>query len=234
MKRNLMLVLMFMFIISSVPLLAMDVSVGAATWYSWWEMSMKTDGVEEDSDVDPTILYGPVLSVSFSDKLTLSSIFLYGQFDMHHDGGEDETIKRFDSDTSINYNLNNYIKLFCGVKIMGYKFNGGTNQSIGPAAGIGITLPVVGNLYLLGNISGMYNYGHEESKNHDNGEPQEVIFNAPGINSTLAIAYYIDKASTTVSLGGRYQYFKINYESGATTESDLSFYGVTLSLIYSF
>jgi len=234
MKIKLLLILLCMFVLVSSPLLAMDVSLGAATWYSWWDMSTKTDGGEEDSDVDPTILYGPVLSLSFSDKWTLSSIFLYGQFTMHHEGDNDEKVKRFDSDTSLNYNLNNYIKLFGGAKIMGYKFPGGKNQSIGPAAGIGMTLPVVGNLYLLGNISGMYNYGHEESDDHDNGGAQEVIFTAPGINSTIAIAYYIDNASTTVSLGGRYQYFKINYESGSKTESDLSFYGLTLSLIYSF
>lgn len=230
MKRMFILVILSMFIVSAAPLMAMDVSLGAATWYSWWEM----EGGDGSQDIPPTILYGPVVSLSFSSNWSLSSVFLYGIFTMSTPDGGDEKVTRIDSDTSINYNLNKYIKLFGGAKIMGYKFPGGKNQSIGPAAGLGVTFPIGGNFYLLGNLSGMYNYGYEESEDHDNGEPKEAIFTAPGINSTLAIAYYIDQASTTISLGGRYQYFKINYESGGDSESVMSFYGVTLSAVYSF
>ncbi len=56
-----------------------------------------------------------------------------------------------------------------------------------------------------------------------------------GLNTNLSLSYYIEAASTTNSLGGRYQYIKTEYKgSNPGPDEKNCFYGVTLSLIYNF
>jgi len=229
MKKLIIISITVLLCFTAIPLFAVDLNLGAATWYSWWEM--ETD--RGTQTIDPTFLVGPVVSLGFSEHWNISMVFLYGQFKMGEDGGNDE-INRVDSDISINYAINNYLKIFGGIKAMGYYWNNGHHHSLGPALGIGLTIPVYGNFYLLGNISGMYNYGEHIDEESEYDDRRRSIIREYGYNSTVSLAYYIENASTTVSLGGRYQYFRDDYELEQSDDADLRFYGITLSLVYSF
>ncbi|MCU0844330.1 MAG: hypothetical protein MUC76_05320, partial [Spirochaetes bacterium] len=160
--------------------------------------------------------------------------FLYGVYDMEMSPGETQSIKRYDSDTALNYSINRYVKLFGGVKAMGYNWPEGSHYGVGPALGVGLTLPLVDSLFLLGNFSGLYGFGREERDEGMGGGSSAA--REAGFNTTLSLAYYIESASTTITLGGRYQWFTIDYadDSGAFPETTLMFYGVTLSAVYSF
>ena len=214
----------------SIPSFAVDISAGATTWYSWWDFD--SDNSENNNDIDPTLLYGPALSVKFTDSYNLTFVFLYGNFDMEEEMGTVE-ITRMDSDLALNYRLNSYIKLFAGGKYMGYtQKNGFSHLSAGPGAGISAVIPLGGDLYLLGNASGLYLWGEEDSGD-DSSDPNEK-YTEFGINSSLSIAYYIVPASTTLSIGGRYQYFKTNYDDSAVSDATHQFYGITAAATYSF
>ncbi|MCL1832874.1 MAG: hypothetical protein FWG49_00070, partial [Leptospirales bacterium] len=57
------------------------------------------------------------------------------------------------------------------------------------------------------------------------------------INSNLSLAYYIASASTTISLGGRYQYVRIKSNAGDNSfpvTINNTTYGITLTATYSF
>ncbi len=229
MKKIIIISIVVLFCFTAIPLFAVDLNLGAATWYSWWEM-------ESDSGtqtIDPTFLVGPVVSFGFSENWNLSMVFLYGQFEMDEENSTNE-INRVDSDISLNYIINNNIKVFGGIKGMGYYFDNGRHHSLGPALGIGLTIPLVGNFYLLGNISGMYNYGEHTDEGGENDNTTRSIIREYGFNSTVSLAYYIENASTTVSIGGRYQYFRDEFESENDPDQDLRFYGFTASAVYSF
>ncbi len=208
---------------------AADLSVGGSVWYAWYDESRKGS---DDPTVDPSLLYGPVLALGFAPKWSLTAVFLYGVYDYEMSPGESEPLRRYDSDIALNYSINRYVKLFGGVKVMGYTFDSGSHYGAGPALGLGVTLPLSDSLFLLGNVSGVYGFGREE---HDQGLSSAA--REAGFNSTLALAYYIEPASTTITLGGRYQWFSIKYENDDPDEyadSRITFYGVTFSVVYSF
>ncbi|HNX23893.1 MAG TPA: hypothetical protein PKG60_07565 [Spirochaetota bacterium] len=104
------------------------------------------------------------------------------------------------------------------------------HNSFGPATGISAVFPLSNDFFLIGNLGGFYLWGNEE--NSGSGYSKTSKSKDYGLNSTLSIAYYINSASTTISLGGRYQYLKMDYEDQDTT--DTKFYGITLSATYSF
>ena len=144
-------------------------------------------------------------------------------------------INRYDSDLALNYRITDYFKLFLGCKYAGFTWDtDGKHQAIGPGAGISAVIPVGGNFFLLGNVSGLYLWGKE-------GGGKEIDYDASareyGFNTNLSLAYYIPGASTTISLGGRLQQLHIDYdgtENGAVSDSTSRFYGVTLTAVYSF
>lgn len=199
---------------------ALDLGVGATCWYSWWEF----DSDAEDMEFDPGPLYGPVLSLGFSKNWSLTSVFLYGKFDSVSDNGP-PNLKRFDSDTALNYNINRWLKVFAGGKVMGFDYDGGVNIAYGPAAGIGITAPLGGNFFALLNASALYLWGEQENYN----------FIEYGYNGTVSLAYYIQSASTVVTAGFRYQLVTLDYENeDQFADAELHFYGVIVSVVYSF
>jgi len=107
-------------------------------------------------------------------------------------------------------------------------------------------LPLIENLFILGHLSGFVLLNKETSEYIDMAGPRSIIHLEPGgndygFNSGLSLAYYIAPVSTTISLGGRFQYIKTNYSSGRDSfhgsyyDHDTSmFYGVTLTATYSF
>ncbi|HSV97448.1 MAG TPA: hypothetical protein VLM75_11025 [Spirochaetota bacterium] len=208
---------------------AADLSVGGSVWYAWYSENQINNS---DPSVDPTFLYGPVFALGFAPKWSLTAVFLYGVYDYPMMSGETEPLRRYDSDIALNYSINRYVKLFGGAKIMGYTFDSGSHYGVGPALGLGVTIPLSDSLFLLWNVSGVYGFGREE---HDGGSSSDA--REAGFNTTLSLAYYIESASTTITLGGRYQWFNINYEKDDPDEfpeSNITFYGITFSAVYSF
>ncbi len=222
---------MFIFVSSSH---ALDISIGASTWYAKWETDQS--GESHETDIDPAFLYGPVLGINFTPTVSLTSVFLYGEFDMgdDDDDGDSNEIERYDSDTALNFALSRYVKLFGGLKYMGYDWESGEHIGYGPALGIALTVPLFDNFYLLINASGMYLWGTHEEKDDDSGEKIEEDYNEPGFNTNLSIAYYIAPASLSIILGGRYQYFKTEQDNDEGGDMEHTFYGVTLTAVYSF
>lgn len=210
---------------------AADITVGATTWYSWWDFDNPDNN--DNPDIDPSFLYGPVLSAKFSDDFNLTFVYLYGKFDMKETDGYTSEVARNDSDLAINYRLNNYFKTFLGAKYMGYTISEIDFKHIGygPGAGISFVFPLGGDFYILGNLSGLYLWGTEDDESRTAAD-----YNEFGMNSSVSLAYYIASASTTITLGGRYQYFQTDYESGAgeSENPEHKFYGVTLAATYSF
>jgi len=214
-------------------LYASDLSIGATTWYTAWKY--KTDGLQK-VEYEPDFLYGPVMSLAFTNDFNISFIFLYGQFTMNPEGSNNSIkLDRYDSDLALNYRMNNYFKIFAGAKYLAFTWpNGGKHQAIGPGAGISSVLPLGGNFFILGYISAMYLRGHE---NGDTSSNYKTKANELGGNASISLAYYIPSASTTISLGGRYQQINIYYDpkiSPSAENSISKFYGVTLSAIYTF
>ena len=216
------------------------ISAGASTWYTTWDLPSETG-----AEIDPFLLYGPLLSVKLSQDFSLSTVFLYSKFEMEDSSDPDHNmdITRIDSDTALNYRLNDNLKLITGLKVMWYKMsatipanppaipepikNEGIHSSLGPALGLSLTIPLYGNFFLMGNLSAMFTWTTDKQDGYDDEHCNEY-----GFNTGVSVAYFIPKASVTVMLGGRYQSF-------TSTEFDISepwntFYGVTLSAVYSF
>lgn len=222
---------------------AVEMSAGAATWFAWWDFDDHDSTTE--SEIDPAFLYGPSLSAKFSDDFNLTFQFLYGTFDwIDTYDGEDHKYKfsRTDSDLALNYRLNSYFKVFAGCKYMGYKrteYGAVTHQGLGPGAGVSMVVPLGANFYLLGNFSGFYLYGKDEMDQEGMDLTIKSKYHEYGTNSSLALAYYIEAADTTLSIGGRYQdvksdYYYNSYEGADNSDMDHKFYGVTASATYSF
>ncbi len=231
-RKSIIILLFAALFIFPAALQAADISVGASSWFAWWHIHQ--DG--PDPHIDPSLLYGPVLSIGLPPDWSITAVFLYGHLDMENSGssGNSSTtrITRYDSDLALNYSINRYIKLFGGAKIMGYTWDEGHHYGMGPAAGVGLTLPLAESLFLLWNASGMYAFAKE--RGNQQGYSYRSNAQEPGINTTLSLAYYFESASTTVTLGGRYQWFDVDYESEKIGNSESQFYGVTLSVVYSF
>jgi len=219
MKKYLLLAIIAIYIGLIIPckVYAADITVGATTWYAEYK--------EASDFLDPTFMFGPVASVKFNDDFNLTFVYLYGQFkDKFVSGAK---MKRQDSDLALNYRLNNYFKLFGGIKYMNCKSSSPGNPtyksySYGPALGVSFTYPFIENIFFLATLSGSYVWW---SRSFDDSD-----WNDYGYNGTAALAYYISQASTTISLGYRYQRFINTDDSSLKT----TFSGFTLTATYSF
>ena len=220
-----------LFLLTDKPCSA-EVSLGLSAWYAEWKF------LNDDSSMDmkPGLLIGPSLSTRLDDSWSIAGVFLYGRF--NNEGGQDsgpDYIDRFDSDLSLNYNINRYFKIFAGGKFMGYLWDEGGGQgkhwSAGPGIGIGTTIPLINDFYLLFNVSGTYSWGQ-----NNNVSSSDTGLTETGVNASMSIAYYISSASTSISLGFRDQFFKCDYkeESEQAQDESFNFYGITLSAVFTF
>ncbi len=183
------------------------------------------------------------------------------------------TIDRFDSDSTIGYRVHDAVRLFLGFKYQGYRYlervyyvtvtpgmegmynsrGRATMDSFGPGLGVGFTIPLHRNLFLLNTLSASCLFGSEKYriKRHI-----VLTFNPAGYfiplgqfsgekfysitgNGSLALAYYIEKAGLTLALGFRYQgqFYLQNPGRGRFYNYNHKFdhsYGATVSLTYSF
>jgi len=227
---------------------AFEITAGATTWYSWWDM--EPEDSPDKFEYTPAFLYGPALSVRINGDFSLNTVFLYGEYDgdykVYYDSfGEWVTFPsktvRYDSDTSLTYRLNSYLRLFGGFKIAGYKFSVDEypayylpaievkNRAYGPAAGLSGVFPAGNNLFLLANGSIIYMLGKSE-----NSVKGKSDIRCPGYNISGSMAYYISSASVTISIGGRYQYLNWDAIDNNGTDADHNFYGITAAATYSF
>ncbi|MCL1864406.1 MAG: hypothetical protein FWF73_01185, partial [Spirochaetes bacterium] len=152
-----------------------------------------------------------------------------------------------------------YFKVFAGIKYLSYGITPAMTDistfeivktvdihtSYGPGVGLSATVLVIGNLFALGTVSGLYLWGSHGVDIIDKTlvslppYPQRNVnlkYNEYGINSTLSLAYYIAPASVVISLGGRYQYLKSDYKKNAILldSIELTSYGATLTATYTF
>ena len=304
MRKYLLLLLTAITIIAADKAYALEMTVGATTWYVWGnrneDIISSVDpvsgqqwsyryGNNNSYSFDPSFLYGPAISIKFNNDFNLTFIYLYGKFE--HNITYDRTygdtweanykFKRSDSDIALNYRLNDFFKVFAGIKYMNYDIkitetspsgveedhnSSSKHRSFGPGLGLSSTYPLTENIFLLGTISGFYLFTTGEKfkdggeaggiyGNYGDGGLEPVNWNIGykeyGINTTLAVAYYIAPASIVISLGGRFQYFKTDYDekrndddpdprSAADKDNFLinsitnKMYGITLTATYSF
>ena len=242
---------------------AYDITAGATTWYAWGKQYnyQKDKKARFNSLVesDPSFLYGPAISVKYDDDFNLTFVFLYGRFE-----SEKSEFKRIDSDLALNYKLNDYLKVFAGLKFLSYgvmptklNFFGETNfiiddidthTSYGTGLGLSATVPIIENLFGLATLSGLYLLGNQKfdiEKAIITGPPPgmhieyrsiKIWYHEYGVNTNASIAYYISNWSTVVSLGGRLQYIIADYKSNDIYVSSIRFliYGMTLTATYTF
>ncbi|MCL1865171.1 MAG: hypothetical protein FWF73_05100 [Spirochaetes bacterium] len=243
---------------------ALDITLGATTWYAlseqYYTQVKNPHGVINNSlaKSDPAFLYGPTLAVRFSNDFNITFVYLYGYFETEKNRGVGNKSKtkfsRSDSDLALNYRLGDYFKVFAGIKYLSYGItpartdnytfeipvNVDIHTSYGPGAGLSATVPVIGNLFALGTVSGLYLWGSHGADITDigGGNPRNVNlkYNEYGVNSTLSLAYYIAPASVVISLGGRFQYLKSDYKKNVIYLDSIEFtsYGATLTATYTF
>ncbi|MCL1864950.1 MAG: hypothetical protein FWF73_03985 [Spirochaetes bacterium] len=237
---------------------AFDMTAGATTWYAWGDQfnvqKEPSLGANKNSFIkgDPGFLYGPVISAKFNDDFNLTFVFLYGKFDATKKNASmaaKAEFGRIDSDLALNYKLNNYFKVFAGIKYLAYdiipssvspysiKMND-KHISCGPGIGLSATIPITENVFCLATLSGLYMRGDDKVEATMWGIPHNlnIDYNEYGVNSNLSIAYYISDLSTAISLGARFQYIIANYNDNDIGLSSIRFkmYGVTLSATYTF
>jgi len=234
---------------------SVDITAGVAAWYAWLYQPYTQDVYHNtpahnkrygETKNNPDLLYGPALSVKVSEDFNLTFVFLYGKFDITEVDDVEESppyydidykFERRDSDIALNYRLNDYFKIFAGVKYLsfstnhsfdasGFNFDGMVYEidrsGFGPGLGFSIILPIFDNLFLISNISGFYLWV-EEKKGYfsstlvppGTGGPLDVKTNCKdyGMNLTMSLAYYIAPISTTISVGGRGQFVRTKYGS---------------------
>lgn len=190
-------------------------------------------------------------------------------------------VLKWDSDTSIGCSVHRMVKIFAGFKHQGYRYNenlknllfipGDPNlfnraltddvRSYGGGLGIGLSIPVVADFYIMTSISGLALWSFEqiavkqsESLIYSTISGMDVLFLFPqkghyfsyGGSASLSLAYNIEKINTTLSLGGRYQIlFNLqNYSKHNLFYNDVAmniidrqydhFFGITFSAIYTF
>ncbi len=236
--------------------------------------------VEQDFQLGPAPMYGAALSLAFSKEWSWSSVFVYGneyraEVNKTYTNGFRVTgamrIEKTDLDSTVNYSLSRTVKVFGGVKYQGYSFKDNSTTyypgssavyktdsthvyswSTGPGLGVGFTIPVSESVFILLNASGLYMYA---SLKAPGGNIQ--AYDCWGGNAGISLAYYVSSMSTTIALGGRYQFITYAFKDNS---SDLSragshqfggpnantqenrfldnksdqFYGITLSAVYSF
>jgi hypothetical protein len=215
----------------AVPARAVGVSVGASTWYVHWD-------TESQSTVNPALMYGPVLGLDLGREWSLNSVFLMGNF-RWETPTQDTYDFRYDSDTTLNYSVFRWLKVFAGFKYMRYDEDLSnepmyvpfaerdfSSYAYGPGLGLGLTIPLSGSLFVLGNFSGLYLWGKWSG--------DSMTFIDKGYNAALSLAYYLPWLPMTITAGYRYQLIKETSHDYTGGYALSKFSGFTLSAVYHF
>jgi len=207
-----------------------------------------------------TFLYGPSVSVKIG-RWQISGNFLYGdfrgdllsyRFTTVFNAGippipyrTTMKVKKYDCDLLVSYQINRLFKFFFGPKYQGYQYKKRNIEyfsyttpgedvqyhSGGLGAGIGCSLPITADLYLMMNFSGIVLVGSQKGS-YDQGDRTSVAY---GGNEIVTLAYHIKAIHTVISVGGRlqYLYFHITPHRYCPEKHDI-FYGINMSAGVSF
>lgn len=228
MKLITSIITVFSLIICTHALYAKDVGLGIAVWYADWEMENPNGGKRK---MDSVFYIGPSISYQFSPAWNITLLGLYTPLPYEMpDDLETTEITRYDGDLTLNYQISRYVKVFFGGKYLGFVFDGGRHHGAGPGGGIGLTIPIIGNFYFLGNASALYLKGtHKDNQSNMN-------FDEYGYNTAAQVAYYIASLGLTTSIGYRYQHLTSKYDTNdiERDEDQHTFKGFTFLIIKSF
>lgn len=229
MKKCILTVLTSAFLFAPIQSFAAGISVGGTVWYQYWENS------EDTIEFDPDWMYGPALAVAITDNLRINTVFYYGEFDTLVNGTSPGSTERYDSDTSLGYRIHDYVTILAGFKYMhcslettGFPAMTYTFDIYGPAVGGALSIPLIDYFSLSAGLSGIYMWEKDKIKSFSGTEKNRI--RGLSYNSTAALVYFIQPASVTLSIGGRYQYYK---QTNADKMGQ-KFYGITASAVYSF
>jgi len=140
-------ILIFLFVSVSSSM-AMHMNAGASVWYAWWdpmwenaftgdslEITKNYDLEKADFDMDAEPLFGPMISLSFSELYTLSFSFMYGEYNaesfshyVEESGTEFEEYskiksKKYEADLMLSRKISNFFKVYSGLKIQRYDYD---------------------------------------------------------------------------------------------------------------
>jgi hypothetical protein len=232
MKLKIMYILFSIFFVTS-ALYAADLGIGITAWYASWTIER-----DKTSNMDPVLYIGPSIAYQFSDKWSTTLVALATPQKYTWDADEVMELRRYDIDLALNYQISRYIKVFGGAKYLAFSYHNktydsdGIHHAAGPGAGISFTLPLISNVYLLANLSGLYIFGNQK----DDKQTEDINFYEVGANGSLQLAYYIPSAAVTLAAGYRYQYVETFYTEDTQKNSDLehTFKGFTFLAVKSF
>ncbi|HOS40421.1 MAG TPA: hypothetical protein PLG31_11850 [Spirochaetota bacterium] len=198
-RNGVRLILIAMAVLCLVPAFrtaspAADLTVGAVSWYAWWNGfyndTTKTETDLSNDNKTRLLMYGPVISLGLGDW-SISTRFIAGNaevneyeaysYDRESDVKLREKAFKYDSDTTAGYAVSKHVKLFAGVKVMGYQYEKSfweirskgkivyrhiLDYTIlaGPGGGIGFSVGLSGDLFLFMNITGIYVTGVSNEK----------------------------------------------------------------------
>ena len=176
---------------------------------------------------------------------------------------ETDTV-RIDFDFTLGYSLTDNLSLFLGYKYLlldfdttettitrgSYTFSNGKNieetgspsiVSNSAACGLSIVFPVFNGLMITFNSSVLYSHSEIDLKSFPEKSPGVIGdaenpngYQGIGANGTLSLSYFIESMSTSVSVGGRFQYITYFARGDAPDLADDYFYGILVSAMYLF
>ena len=231
-----------------------DISVGAMTWFSWWNpVWSKTSVLHSDTNLNfelpPGFITGPVVTYKFDDQWSMSAVFLYWKYNTEDTAfvgnsffRTERDVHKIEADIIVNYRVSNLVKWFFGIKYQGYFYDEAESyiappvelifertvsfHNLGPGMGIGLTIPLFGGLYFLPNISAIILTGYNRID-----RDTQFAFSLGG-NMSASLAYYIQSLGTTIVAGFRYQQlFYLYHGYQGYQDDDDQIYGVTFSVI---
>jgi len=208
---------------------AISGSAGVMGYYAFWNPVWKD--FYQDIGTDSSFLYGPVLGLNLPYNFTASVIFLtnYGtEFDYEFKkklAGDDYTIKfnqtlrRYDLDSSIGYSLSKMFKIFGGVKYLNLSlpFSDVSNsiktkdsngkeisinnmyfQGVGPAFGCGLSYPLpIKNLYLSATMNYLLIYSQMQLSFEQTNTAAKLYY---GSTNTAIKDYIANGGNSTIGL----------------------------------
>lgn len=213
-----------------------DLTIGATAWYTGWQWE-DTEDDSKNYDIDHEFMSGPFVSYRVTDTISLSSLFLYGEFTIPY--GDGIPTSRYDSDTAITLRFATYFRAFAGVKLIGYNYEIDSvvetrQHGIGPGFGIGLSVPLVNNFHVMSNISGMYLWGTRKETQGSNPE-EKLSLNSKGYNGTAMLGWFLPEAHLMFTIGYRHQWYMDEPEDKSdATAIENTFSGVTLAASYTF
>ncbi|MBN1534521.1 MAG: hypothetical protein JXA20_17745 [Spirochaetes bacterium] len=168
------------------------------------------------------------------------------------------SIRRWDSDTTLSYSLTPVMSLLLGLKVQSYSLKSRTADlvsgivkasddfiTVGPGLGLGLTIPLVSDLFLICNTTVFLLWSRQEASKNIMVPSGVVIYfddgSYFGLGTTVMVAgaYVLSSVNTTLALGLRYQllwYRSLDDRSGTVNVDRKMDHncGITLSAIYTF